>query len=244
MLMALLRQLLKRTSLTRDDFIRDQFRTQDAPLTGGVSYLCRMPAAQWFIAEVADALLTMTIEDNWVKVGAVTVEDAVSAASDMLGAFQPMIGWILPIAVATLPANMLACDGATYDRVDYPNLYAVLDAAFIIDADTFMTPDLRDRVAIGDGTTFSVGDSGGEQTHTLTVTETPAHSHTDAGHTHVEGNAVPAVGAAIVGVPIPSAVPGIGTTGVGNANLANTGGGGAHNNLQPYLTIRYGIIAS
>lgn len=196
----------------------------------------------WFIAEVADALLTMTIADNWLEAGTVTIEEATSAASEMMEAFQPMIGWILPVAIA-LPANMLPCDGATYDRVDYPNLYAVLDAAFIVDADHFTTPDLRDRVAIGNGTTFNVGDSGGEQEHVLTLAETPSHSHSDSGHTHADGNTVPTVIAIGAGVPAPSAIPAVGVTGVGFANLSSSGSSSAHNNLQPFLTVRYGIIA-
>src|SRR5574340_253471 len=37
-----------------------------------------------------------------------------------------MIGAIIPYATATIPANCLACDGALYNRVDYPLLYAAL----------------------------------------------------------------------------------------------------------------------
>lgn len=40
------------------------------------------------------------------------------------------------------------------------------------------TPDLRDRFIVGAGSSYSVGATGGEATHTLTVAEIPSHSHT------------------------------------------------------------------
>lgn len=58
------------------------------------------------------------------------------------------------------------------------------------------TPDLRDRFIVGAGSSYSVGDTGGEATHTLTVSEMPSHNHSatlslsglstssDGAHTH------------------------------------------------------------
>ena len=39
------------------------------------------------------------------------------------------------------------------------------------------TPDLRDRFIVGAGSSYSVGATGGEATHTLTVEEMPSHNH-------------------------------------------------------------------
>ena len=40
------------------------------------------------------------------------------------------------------------------------------------------TPDLRNRFIVGAGNSYSVGSTGGEATHKLTVAEMPSHSHT------------------------------------------------------------------
>jgi microcystin-dependent protein len=163
-----------------------------------------------------------------------------------------MIGTIFPLALATLPDGALECDGSTHLRTDYPMLYAALDSAFVIDADTFIVPDLRGQTIIGAGTGsgFSpraVNDAGGEEAHTLITAEIPAHGHgvTDAGHVHTEGIALPSLSAAIVGVPIPSAVPSAGVTGVATTGISiqSTGGGGAHENMQPFRVLRYAIWA-
>lgn len=92
---------------------------------------------------------------------------------------------------------------------------------------TFNIPDLRSRVPVGTGaggslTTRSEGQSGGEETHTLTIPEMPAHTHTVA-YTNA-ANAGGDVGT--------RAYPGSNPSG-------STGGGEAHNNMQPWLGINF-----
>ena len=40
------------------------------------------------------------------------------------------------------------------------------------------TPDLRDIFVVGAGSTYGIGDTGGENTHILTKAEIPPHTHT------------------------------------------------------------------
>jgi len=148
---------------------------------------------------------------------------------------NPMIGTVFFSASGQSACGLL-CDGGAYDRVDYPQLYAVLDTVFIVDANTFSVPDLIGRMARGTDDAPNV--SGGTETHTLTIAEIPSHNHIDAGHTHIESGA--ALSLDFVGeIPAPATLPAPSVTATGFANIQNTGGGGAHNNLQPSLGVHF-----
>ncbi len=172
----------------------------------------------------------------------------------------PEVGFIKPYITTNPPDNTLPCDGGTYARVDYPLLYAVIDAVFIVDADNFTTPNLEGLVLIGAGTngasTFALGDNGGEYEHTLNISEMPSHTHVadaptviDPSHSHgvsgailsavLEG-AVPAPSAAVFPTVTAPAVTGISVLA---PNINNTGGGSAHNNTQPYGVVKYCVQA-
>lgn len=144
-----------------------------------------------------------------------------------------LVGAILPHVMADIAGlEMLPCDGSTYLKADYPALYAAIDSVYIIDADSFRVPDLREKFPLGEGIDFALDDSGGEKEHTLTVGELPAHAHGFTQYTF-------GVDIESVGVPDP--------TGVGNPRLPestdDTGNNEPHNNMPPYLVVRWAIVA-
>jgi microcystin-dependent protein len=171
-----------------------------------------------------------------------TIQDIVGILGREI--MTPEVGAIFPYMTNDPPFNCLECNGASYLRVDFPLLYALLDSAFVIDADTFFVPDLRGRVPLGVGTgsglsTYTVNEQGGEESHTLIEAELASHTHTDVGHTHTEGNALPNLTTIGAGAPQATAVPGISVTGIGNASLTNTGSDAPHENRQPFLALRF-----
>lgn len=212
--------------------------TPDSAPSG--DFTCRLlmiPRDSQYVAVVAGALLDMSYPWFWEQLSGISADDAASAFQAILDTFQVercVIGSIFAHALASTPANALACDGASYLRVDYPALYAVLAAAFITDADHFTVPDLRGRAVLGTGTgsgltARSMNSSGGEETHQLTVAELAAHHHT-----HLSpAIAVNFAGAAATPLYVNAVA----------ASTQDTGGGTAHNNMQPWRALSYAIIA-
>lgn len=155
-----------------------------------------------------------------------------------------LTGFIMPICTTDIPPGTLLCDGSTYARTDYPLLYAALDTAYIVDSDTFVTPDLRDRFVMGAGPDHLAAAAGGSFSHTQIISEMANHSHSTDPHSHTEITAVPSLGAAIVGVPVPSAIPGAGVTSLATVTVHDTGGGDPMDITNAYFALRYIVVAS
>jgi microcystin-dependent protein len=216
----------------------DNFRTGNGLSGQPVSYLLTLSNDDWFVREFSDLMRDITMDINWTKSGDVTVEQAVQLGMRAYWSLATMVGQCFPVVTENMPANMLECDGAVYDRVDYPALYAILDPFFILDEDTFKVPDLRGKAAIGRGTGTgltprSVGDTGGEETHQLTVGELASHHHA------YDPIVIQDVDLEDLGLPQGNAAQIL----PGTENTYDTGSDEAHNNMPPFLALRWGIVA-
>lgn len=194
-----------------------------------------IPDDEEFLAIVNGALLDLTYERNFEQFGDLTPEETAEYFRVMYRRYFEvttcMIGAIVAFPNDTLPDGMLACDGATYDRNDYPDLYAALHVDYYVSDTQFSVPDMRDRFVVGAGSDYSVGDTGGEDTHTLTIAEMPNHAHYYTPPTFnidLESPGAPDAFAAGIGVP---------------TLTDNEGGGGAHENRPPYYALVWAIIA-
>lgn len=161
-----------------------------------------------------------------------TIEKMVANAYEEI--MTGVIGFCFPVVMGSIPNNCLWLEGGTYAREDYPVLYSVLDGVFIIDADNFTLPDMRSRVPVAAGTgtglsSYAVGETGGEETHQLTVPELASHQHS--------------LIASISVIVAPGAIPVDTPTGVPAAGTGFTGGDVPHNNLQPFLALRWAVVA-
>lgn len=113
------------------------------------------------------------------------------------------------------------------------------------------TPDLRDRFVVGAGGAYPVGDTGGADSITLSLSQIPSHSHDVSGlttntageHSHSYTKTKDSfAGSAGVG----STDPETGTTGKAGSHshiitgtLGSTGGGQSHENRPPYYALCY-----
>jgi len=186
---------------------------------------------------------------NWRVNGAMPSDSEWQSIGRLIGKMETelmneLVGLIYPHGLASLTGlPLLPCDGALYLRVDYPILYSKIDPFYIVDADSFVVPDMRDRFPLGAGAGHSIGDAGGAETHVLTLGELPAHTHTTIPHSHGEITALPALADLGTGVPVPSATPSIGTTTLETVTVNSAGNSDAHPNMPPFTTIRWAIVA-
>ncbi len=94
-------------------------------------------------------------------------------------------GFIGDFGGVTVPDGWLACDGSAVSRTTYADLFDAIGVTWGAgdSSTTFNVPDFRRRTAVGSGGSGtgtlgnSVGNSGGSETHTMTLGELVAHTH-------------------------------------------------------------------
>lgn len=200
------------------------------------------PNSDEFAANVRGALQELTFAYNFVSQGALTPQQTADAYVPMFDGFCfnegtcRVIGEVISYAGATIPdSRWLLCDGASLLRSAYPDLFAVVGTAYgAVDGSHFNIPDLQGRAAIGAGsgsglTPRILGDNGGEENHVLTIGELASHVHS-TGNSAVLGTSAPPPFDALGPNPFP-------------AVTGSTGNDDPHNNMQPFLTINYLIVA-
>jgi microcystin-dependent protein len=162
---------------------------------------------------------------------------------------------LLPYTLSTVPSPLWVFPtGQKLSRTTYPAMWtqAQIEIAngnhWYNNGDgstTFGIGDMRGRVpAMVDGgagilSGFSLGATGGEQTHTLAASELPANIPNSATTTPSQSFTGGSTNATVVNgsgvtVPVGNIVPGFSTS-----VTINGSGGGAHNNVQPTIGCNY-----
>jgi microcystin-dependent protein len=151
-------------------------------------------------------------------------------------------GTIIQSAAVNIPDGWLNCNGASILKETYMNLFGAIGYTYGGSGTNFNVPDIRGRVAVGSGTGSglairTLGDIGGEESHTLTTDEIPSHTHTN--NTSTTQGLITVTGsntmnASVNGGSEPDlyATPALLT-------INNTGGSQSHNNMQPFIVLNY-----
>lgn len=204
--------------------------------TDTICYSVRVPNNRLNIAAFMGAVSELTKSYNWELFGEQTPQDMADAYAPIYQAMAVnpgrgcMIGSVVALATQALPSGVLLCNGASHLRTDYPDLYAIINSAYITDADNFVVPDLRDTFIYGASAMSEIDDSGGSSSVSLSSANMPAHTHTYS---------APVVGVTAlgVGVPVPS------NAGIIPTITSSAGAGTSFNIINPYIKLAYGIVA-
>ena len=159
---------------------------------------------------------------------------------------EPFLSEIRMMSFNFPPKGWALCNGQLLPINQNQALFSLLGTTYGGDGQTtFALPNLRGRVPMHMGSGFTLGETGGEASHTLTIGELPTHLH-----------AVNATAATATATP--DSVPGpskylarsagsflYGSAANLQAMAANAvtavGGSQAHTNMQPYLVLNFCI---
>src|ERR1051326_2315055 len=91
---------------------------------------------------------------------------------------QPYVGEIRQFAGNFAPAGWMFCEGQLLPISEYETLFNLIGTTYGGDGQsTFALPDLRGRVPLHFGNGFTLAETGGVETVTLTVSQIPSPSH-------------------------------------------------------------------
>ncbi|HXG95062.1 MAG TPA: phage tail protein [Blastocatellia bacterium] len=155
---------------------------------------------------------------------------------------EPFLSEIRIMSFVFAPKGWALCNGQLLPINQNQALFSLLGTTYGGDGRVnFALPDLRGRVPIHMGSGHTLGERGGEQAHTLSISELPTHTHVLVGSNNAATTDTPAANL-VLGQPgldlyrAPTSL-----VGMDPGTIANVGGSQAHLNMQPFLTLSFCI---
>ena len=169
------------------------------------------------------------------------INAAMSTVSQALADLIP-VGVIVPFAGKTAPSGWALCHGGTLPKDEYPELYDMVGYVYGGEGDDFGIPDMRTRVPVGydvrNPPFNTIGAKGGAAEVRLTTSQLPSHAHAQRVTGALEGGNSGGIRRDLFESSGNRRVKTYKMYAHG-INTGNSGGGQAHNNLQPYITLEY-----
>jgi microcystin-dependent protein len=156
---------------------------------------------------------------------------------------EPFLSEIRIFSFVFAPKGWALCNGQVLPINQNQALFSLLGTTYGGDGRVnFALPNLQARVPIHMDNVHQLGESGGEQSHTLTLAELPQHTHAANA-----ANVAPTSGSPNGGAVLAKSAGANLYGGAGNLvamapnSLGNAGGSQAHLNMQPYLVLNFCI---
>lgn len=165
----------------------------------------------------------------------------------------PYVGQIAMVGFNFAPRNWAMCNGQLLSIAQNTALFSILGTTYGGNGQTtFGLPDFRGRAPMHFGTAAGtslstvLGETAGQETSQLLITEMSLHGHDVSGEAQACGVDLGTSGDPVGGYPAVSSRPLYADSPTGNLGVVSTtgiaGGGQPHGNMQPYLAVNF-IIA-
>lgn len=152
----------------------------------------------------------------------------------------PFLSEIKIMSFGFPPKGWALCNGQLMPINQNQALFSLLGTTYGGDGrQTFGLPDLQGRTPMHDGNGHVLGERGGEQAHTLSISELPSHTHVFNGTTNGGNQATPQNN--LLGTFTNLYTGATNLTSLIPSTLSNVGGSQAHLNMQPFLTLSFCI---
>jgi microcystin-dependent protein len=155
---------------------------------------------------------------------------------------EPFLGEMRIFSFSFPPKGWALCNGQLLPINQNQALFSLLGTTYGGDGRVnFALPNLQGRAPIHVGGGHPLGEKAGEQAHTLTLAEMPAHTHVASASSRPGNNVVPTGN--VLASPLNQSYRAQDNSAAAlhPATLGNFGGGQAHLNMQPFLTLSYCI---
>lgn len=153
---------------------------------------------------------------------------------------EPFLGEIKIISWNFPPKGWAFCNGTLLPINQNQALFSVLGTTYGGDGRvTFGLPNLQGRSPVHVGNGIVLGELGGETTHTLNISELPAHSHAPTGSSTI--GTLPSASGNLWGTSSANPYAAAPNTAMNPATVLPTGGNQPHENMSPYLVLNFVI---
>ena len=155
------------------------------------------------------------------------------------------LGEIRMFGGTTAPSGWAMCNGQLLPVNQNQALFSLLGTTYGGDGvNNFALPDLRGRVAMHFGSGHTIGEEGGTEAVTLSISQMPTHTHAARASganadSVIAANNLLAVSQGLIYLNPNDVAPVL--TALNTNTVANTGGSQPHLNMQPYLVLNFMI---
>jgi microcystin-dependent protein len=154
---------------------------------------------------------------------------------------EPFLGEIKIISWNFPPKGWVFCNGALLPINQNQALFSILGTTYGGDGRVnFGLPNLQGRSPVHVGNGIGLGERGGEATHTLNISEIPAHNHVPVGNS-VQASLTTPLGN-LWGMDVSNPDNPTANTTMNPGSILPAGGSQPHENMSPYLVLNF-IIA-